>query len=154
MIEADPVVDEEPPSDEPPAVDEPPSDIGTGLTGGDGTDGFGLTSGSGAGGGTRLGGSGSGSAGSKWGYYNGQLARSIQGALRSHPDLKNLVFPPSRVAVTLDSTGRVIRVKLMDSTGDSRTDSILTRVLTGLQNPPKPSDMPSPIILRITSPRS
>jgi protein TonB len=149
MVEADPVVEEAPP-EEAPAPEEPPAELTTNLAGGTGND-FGLKQGSGRGnfgnGGQKM----IGGGGSKWGRYNAGLSRTIEEALKRHPATRNAKFPGTRTVLWLDSTGRILRAKLLDSTRTPSVDSAISNeILPGLIYQPQPADMPSPIVVRIT----
>ncbi len=128
-----------------------PSPLGTGLKG-DGAGLAGLGSGSGDGGGTI--GGGGGKAGSKFGWYAGQVQSKITEALHSNPKTKNASL---RIEVRIwpDSTGRITRAQLAGSTGDAALDgAIQNGVLTGLQlQEPPPAGMRLPIVLRLTARR-
>jgi outer membrane biosynthesis protein TonB len=53
-----------------------------------------------------------------------------------------------------DASGRISRAHLVGSTGDPALDTAITDALTGLQlSEPPPSDMPAPILLRLSSRR-
>src|SRR5260370_38727827 len=54
--------------------------------------------------------------------------------------------------IWVDNTARVTRAQLVGATGNPSLDSAITdKVLTGLQlKEPPPSDMPMPIVLRLT----
>ncbi|MBX3739750.1 MAG: hypothetical protein KF712_02065 [Akkermansiaceae bacterium] len=149
MVEAEPVVEEAPP-EEAPSPEEPPAELTTNLSGGTGND-FGLKQGSGRGnfgsGGQKM----IGSNGSKWGRYNAGLSRTIEEALKRHPATRNAKFSGTRTALWLDSTGRIQRAKLLDSTRTPSIDSAISNeILPGLIYQPQPADMPSPIVIRIT----
>jgi protein TonB len=142
---------EETPPEPKPADDPPP--LGTGIKGDGPPDGFGL-SGSGTG---RIGGLGSGGGSrSKWGWYAGQVQRSVSDALRSHRRTRNAMMNSIEVRIWPDrSTGRVTRVSLSPSTGDAALDAaIRDEVLGGLQLQQAPPDgMPTPIVMRINARR-
>lgn len=149
MVEAEPVVEDTPP-EEAPSPEEPPAELTTNLSGGNGND-FGLKQGSGKGnfgaGGNRM----IGGQGSKWGTYNAGLSRSIKQALERHPATRGAKFPSARAALWLDSTGRIQRAKLLDSTRSTAIDAALSaEILPGVIYQPQPADMPSPIVIRIS----
>ncbi len=150
MVEAEAPVEDEPPP-EAKAPDEPPSDLTTNLKG-EGPNSFGLAAGNGkGGGGGQTGGTGIGGTGSKYGRYNAGLIRTVKAALESHPSTRNAVFPPSRAALWLDSTGRITRAKLLDSTGSTTLNTAIPGdILPGTQYEPQPEGMPSPIIIRLS----
>ena len=139
--------DEQKPDDKP--ADKPADEpLGTALGGGDGS---GLGLGGGGGGGGKIGGSGS-KGGSKWGWYASAVSNRVMEALKS-----NKITRKAKAVITVriwpDSTGRINKVTLGSSTGDSAVDdAIKNQVLTGLVlNEPPPADMPMPINLRITA---
>jgi len=141
-----------PPKPEPAKAPDDPAPLGTNLKG-DGPGLAGLGGGSGLGGGT-LGGGGGGKAGSRFGWYAGQVQSKITEALRTNPKTKSASL---RIEVRIwpDSTGRVTRAQLSGSTGDSGLDNAIQNgVLTGLQlQEPPPAGMKLPIVLRLTARR-
>lgn len=150
MVEAETVVEDTPP-EESPAPEEPPAELTTNLAGGNGND-FGLKQGSGRGNFSSGGRQTIGAAGSKWGSYNAGLARTIEAALKRHPATRNASFGGTRTALWLDSTGRIERAKLLESTRLPSVDSVLTsEILPGLIYQPQPEGMPSPIVIRISA---
>lgn len=139
---------EEKPEDTPPA----PADasISTGIKG-PGADTFGLTSRSKKG---FLDGDGAGQAKrarSKWGWYAGQVQRTLREALQSHRRTRLADFTVA-VKIWPDKTGRVERAKLVGTTGDKAIDAALaSEILPGLQlQEPPPEAMPLPINLTFT----
>ena len=97
-------------------------------------------------------GGGGGGGGSKWGWYAGQVQNRLADALRNHPLTKRAGFT-NVVKIWSDSTGRITRVKLTGSTGDSKLDAAIeNEVFNGLVlTEPPPDDMPMPINLRLTA---
>ena len=79
----------------------------------------------------------------------------VHGEAAGHDRIKKSALSV-KTRVWVDSTGRIIRAKLAESTGDAAADSALVdEVLMGLQlTEPPPADMPSPIVLRLTARRS
>jgi hypothetical protein len=152
MLEQPEIVEAEAEPDEAPAPEAPPSDIGTGLTGGDGSDGFGLTTGRGAGGSSRIGGTGTRGGGGRFGRYAATVQTSVAEALRSHPATRGATLS-IQVRVWPDATGRITRVQLVGTTGNRATDeAIRNQVLTGHLLPePPPAEMPRPIVMRISA---
>lgn len=150
MIKETAAVEEPPPEDAPAA--EPAPDIGTNLTGPGGPDGFNI--------GRSKGGAGRGGYGlggaprSRWGFYAGQVQKTIADALRGNPKLRKAALN-AQVRVWADSNGRISRVTLAKSTGNAALDEAITsETLRGLQlaeAPPK--GMPMPINLRLTARR-
>ena len=135
-------------------VDQPPDAspaLGTNIQGNGAPDGFGL---SGRGGGFMGGGGGGGAGGSRFGWYAAKVTRAVSDALRQNSRTANAGFS-IRVRIWSDLTGRVTRVRLADSTGNSAVDAaIRDQVLTGFQLPEAPPDgMPMPIMMRLTARR-
>ena len=150
MIKETAAVEETPPEDAPSA--EPAPDIGTDLTGPGGPDGFNIgRSKPGAGGG----GAGLGGAPrSRWGWYAGQVQKTIADAMRRNPKLRQAALS-AQVRVWADANGRITRVTLVRSTGNPDLDDTITsEALRGVQlaeGPPQ--GMPMPINLKLTARR-
>lgn len=144
-------VEEEPPPEEAPAS-EPSVDIGTNLTGPGGPDGFNI--GGAKGGGARAAGGIGGGSRSRWGWYAGQVQKTIAEAVRKNPQLRKAVLS-AQVRIWADSSGRVTKVTLAKSTGDPAMDEILTtQTLRGLRlAEAPPQGMPMPITLKLTARR-
>jgi protein TonB len=153
MIEQAPVTEPEPKPEEPkPVNDDPPPPLGTNITGDGAPDGFGLsgTRGNGAGNGRGLGG---GRAASRWGWYAGKVQATLAETLRRNPRTREAVLN-GKLRIWPDSTGRITRATLADSSGDSALETAIAGALTGVQLPePPPAGMPSPILLRLSSRR-
>ncbi len=144
MIDQTPVDANEPKPDDKPAP--PTPSLGTGIKGNGPADGFGL---SGSAGNGYLGGSG-GHAGSRWGWYAGEVQAAIGDALRKNNLTRTAGFR-NEVRVSLDSTGRITRARVA-STGDPAVDQAINEALTGLQlSDAPPAGMPMPIVIRITA---
>jgi outer membrane biosynthesis protein TonB len=100
-----------------------------------------------------IGGGGGGGGGSgKWGWYASIVQAQIEAALRSNEKTRHAVM---RVKVRLwpDATGRVNRVQLMSSTGNSELDAVIRDQILGgmtLREPP-PKEMPMPIVMQVTA---
>jgi TonB family protein len=96
---------------------------------------------------------GGGGGGSRWGWYASMVQAQIESALRANAKTRNAVMEV-RIRLWADGSGRVTRVQLVSSTGDAELDGALRE---GLQNlalrEAPPSDMPMPIMTRITSRR-
>lgn len=149
MIEQEPEPTPDKPEDKP--ADEPKDEpLGTALTGGDGSSGLGA--GSGSGGRGMIGGNGGRKGATRWGWYAGQVQNRISEALRSNKVTRN-ASATITVRIWPDATGRINKVTLGSSTGNTAVDdAIKNEVLTGLVlNEPPPSDMPLPINLRISA---
>jgi protein TonB len=97
-----------------------------------------------------LGGGGGGGGGSRWGWYASIVQSQIEAALRANEKTRHAVLQ-IRIRLWSDAVGRISRVQLVSSTGDSALDAVLRdQVLTGLQlREPPPKDMPMPINLRV-----
>jgi len=98
---------------------------------------------------------GGGGGGSRWGWYATIVQQQIESALRQNPKTRNVILQV-QVRLWADRSGRIDRVQLVSSTGDVEVDAaIRSEVLPGiaLREPP-PSDMPMPIVARITARRS
>lgn len=162
MIAQEPIApDEEKPSATPeaPADEQPAGEtMGTSIQGNGPPDGFGLV-GSGGGGIVGLGGAGTGGGGqravSRWGWYGSQVQKQIHDALLENKTTRSA--PDVRIVVRLwpDAAGRITHAELARTTGDPALDEAIRKeVLTGLTlREPPPSDMPLPIVLRITGKR-
>ena len=98
---------------------------------------------------------GGGGGGSRWGWYAGIVQQQIEAALRANNKTRNAVMQ-IQVRLWSDASGRVSRVQLVSSTGDTELDSVIrNEVLAGLTlREPPPKDMPMPIVTRITARRS
>jgi periplasmic protein TonB len=131
----------------------PPGPLGVNAKGEGQGDSFGLV---GRPGGNGLLNGGGGGSGSKFGWYAAQVQSRIEQALRENSHTRGAAIPGLRVRIWADNTGRVTRAQLVGSTGNSSIDSAITNeVLTGLQlQEPPPSDMPMPIVLRVTAHRT
>jgi outer membrane biosynthesis protein TonB len=124
------------------------SPLTTSLTG-PGNDGFGL----GAGNGFGTGRGGTGGGGSRFGWYAGEVQQAIQDALNRNPVTNHAQFV-QKTRIWADASGRLIRLRLAGSTGDPEVDRAIEAALTGLQLPePPPTDMPMPIVMRISARR-
>ncbi len=122
-------------------LDEPPpaGDLGIDAEGTGPGDAFGLV---GRPGGSRLGRDGQGGAtAERW--YAGVVQRSITSAIRRHDKLRFSQFRGTRMDVWVDSSGRIVRVQLLESTGVPEIDTVLAgQALQGvvLDRPP-PQDL-------------
>jgi TonB family protein len=142
---------EQAPMDKPEDKPDDPKDVAPALTTsltGPGSDGFGVAAGH-----TGTGGTGGQTRGSQFGWYAGEVQRTIQEALSHNPVASHAQFV-QKVRVWADASGRLIRMKIAGSTGDPSVDRAIEETLTGLQLPePPPSDMPMPIVMRLTARR-
>ena len=132
--------------------DEAPKDVAPAITTnvtGNGSDAFGLSGGRGGSGGT----GGSGGARSRFGWYATQVQRAVQDALSRNHVVGQAEFT-NRIKVWADATGRVIRIKMEQSTGNAAVDQAINEALDGLQlQEAPPGDMPMPIMMRIVARR-
>jgi periplasmic protein TonB len=103
-------------------------------------------------GGVRLSNSG---GNARFGSYAAQVQSGIKEALLRNSKTRTASISGVRIRIWVDSTGRVTRAQLVDSTGNPSLDSAITdNALTGLQlKEPPPSDMPMPIVLRVSTHR-
>ena len=101
------------------------------------------------------GGGGGGGGGTRFGWYAAEVQSRIEEALHQNNKTKSASISGVRIRIWADNTARVTRAQLVGSTGDPSLDSAITNeVLTGLQlKEPPPSDMPMPIVLRVTAHR-
>lgn len=147
MVEQVPVENQQKP--EPPK--EAPPSLGTTITGnGPGMGGLSYGSGNGFGIGN---GHGTGTGGSKYGFYASEVQNKIAEAVRTNPKTRHAQMTVV-VRIWVDSTGRVTKARV-PSSGDPNVDKALQdEVLNGLQLPePPPSDMPMPIVMRLSARR-
>jgi outer membrane biosynthesis protein TonB len=147
MIEQQPV---ETPRDTPPdsSNEPPPGPLGLDAAGNGPGDLLGRPGGRGLIGG----GGGGGGGGSRWGWYASIVQSQIEAALRANEKTRHAVM---RIQVRLwpDVMGRINRVQLMSSTGNTELDAVIRDQILGgmtLREPP-PKDMPMPIITRVTA---
>jgi type IV secretory pathway VirB10-like protein len=98
---------------------------------------------------------GGGGGGSKWGWYATIVTQQIESALRDNPKTRHLVGQV-QVRLWADGSGRVSRVQLVTSSGKPEIDAMISgQVLAGLLlRQPPPTDMPMPIVTRITGRRT
>ena len=148
MVEQKPVENEEKPVPKPPDA---PAPLGTSITGPGGGPDMGLGTGLGGGGG--YGSGGGGRNGSKYGWYATQVQNRIADAMRTNPRTRKASMNVV-VRIWPDSTGRVTKARV-SSSGDPALDAALQNdILTNLQlAEPPPSDMPLPIVMRVSARR-
>jgi len=145
MIEQSPM---DKPEDKPDDAPKDPSPAITTNVTGTGSDAFGLS-----GGGGRGSGSGGGGPHSRFGWYAGQVQRIVQDALSRSHVLSQAEFT-DKIKIWADSTGRVTRIKLEQSTGNAAIDQAINEALEGLQlKEAPPGDMPMPILMRVVARR-
>jgi outer membrane biosynthesis protein TonB len=146
MIEQEPINPQEDKPDDRPKDSAPA--VTTNVTG-TGSDAFGL-GGPGKGGG---GGGDSGGHHSRFGWYAGEVQRTIQEALGRSAVTSRAEFE-RKVGIWADITGRVTRVRVVGSKDDPAINQAIDDVLTGLLLPePPPKEMPMPIVLRLVARR-
>jgi len=146
MVLQEPVADDEQRPDDPSPEPPPGLDLGPGVPGGNGP-----STGSGGGRGSSVGGSGRRGSGSKFGWYAAIIQSGIRDALARNPETRSSVFPSLVVKIWANANGKIVRAKLIDSTGKPALDqAIENQVLSSLQLPQGPPEgMPMPINLRI-----
>lgn len=146
MVEQQPVENEQKQQPKPPDA---PAAPGTNITGPGGMD-MGLGRGNGSG----FGPGGGGGPRSKYGWYASEVQSRVRDAMTNNPRTRNASMNVV-VRIWPDPSGRVAKVRIAGTTGDSAVDSALRdEVLNGLQiGDPPPSDMPLPIVLRLTAQR-
>jgi len=104
-----------------------------------GTDAFGLAAGSGGG--------SVGSGGLEDGSYSRYLGSTIQQAVQQDDTLNRLVFSAD-IAIWVDETGHIAKVKVIRSSGDTTTDEALVAALqtaSALEQPPASFQFPQRI---------
>jgi TonB family protein len=144
-VEKPPEPTDAPPVDQPvdaPAPDKPaeasdasadpaPGDNALSAREGAGPSNYGLAVGNG--GGLRIGGrAGGGGGGDAFASYAGVALTAIRLATQADRELARGRYT-ARLLVEVDAQGRITDVRVIDSSGDTRRDARLTRVLTGLQ---------------------
>jgi len=101
--------------------------------------------------GSKVGGSpygGRGGGGSRWGWFASKVQTQITDALGKNDKVKYAVMQ-LQFRLWADSTGRVTRVELVNSSGNPEVDAAVRSEVGRLTlNEPPPSDMPMPILLR------
>ena len=129
---------------------EPPEGLGTNVSGTGGPD-YGLGhSGNGMIGGT---GKGSHAGGSRFGAYAAKLQLAITEALRENPQTRNAKFTVNS-ALWEDAHGKIVRARLVQSTGNAALDNAISDVLKALQiDDEPPAGMPMPIRIRLNARR-
>jgi hypothetical protein len=137
----------------PKSHDKAPGPLGLNAKGEGAGDSFGLV-GKPGGNGLLGDGSGDGVGGTRWGWYAGEVQATVEQALRNNPHTRAASLR-LEIKIWPNATGRIVRVELDGSTGDPTVDTAMkNEVLNGLQlQEPPPSDMPLPIVMRITARR-
>ncbi len=133
----------EPPKEKPAEV------LGTSIHGPGGGQDLGLGSGLGEGNGYGE----QGASGSKYGWYASEVQNRIADAVRGNQKTRTATMNV-KIYIWSDSTGRITRARVSGG-GDQALDATLQNdILTGLQlTDPPPSDMPMPIVMRLTAQR-
>ncbi|NIK88958.1 TonB family protein [Rhizomicrobium palustre] len=87
--------------------------------------------------------------GSRWGWYAGIVQQQVENALRANRKTRRAVFDVE-VAVWIDTSGRVTRVKVRRSTGSRELDAAIeNEVFAGMVvREAPPPDMPMPMVMR------
>ena len=141
--------------DQPEDEGPPPGEqLGLDADGSGSGDGFGLAARKGGRDITTLG--GGGPKGNPWGRYDALLNEAVssafQQALAREKALKGKNYKVI-VKVWIDSSGKVTRAALVDSTGDSLADEVLKEALRNMRTlrESPPADMPQPVKIRVTS---
>jgi hypothetical protein len=153
MVEQNPVA--EPDKAPEPKVAEPPKEasaaLGTNVQGNGPSDGFGLgSSGNGWFGGK--GGGNGGRMGGKYDAYAYETQKKIQQVLSQDPKTKHAKFR-GELRVWEDNTGRVIRTKFSGSADDPSVKDEIKSTIASLSFNGPPSDMPMPLVIRLTATR-
>lgn len=93
-----------------------------------------------------------GGGGTRFGLYAAQVQSGIKEALLQNNKTRTASISGVVIRIWIDNTARVTRAQLVGTTGNPSLDSAITdKVLTGLQlKEAPPSDMPMPIVLRLT----
>ncbi len=94
-------------------------------------------------------------SGTRFASYAAQVQARIKEALLQNNKTNTALIVGVLVRIWVDSMGRVTRVQLPVSTANPLLDRAITNeVLTGLQlKEPPPSNMPMPIVVRVTTHR-
>lgn len=128
----------------------PPGPLGLDAEGSGPGDAYGLV---GQPGGRALGeggaGGGGGSGPASWKWYANALQAEFVEAISGHEKTRYADFPRTKLAIWATPDGRVSKIRLQRSTGDSDVDNAIERELTQrimLKQPP-PKDMPMPIVI-------
>ena len=96
-----------------------------------------------------------GGGGSRWGAYAAMVQKEMTAALEANPKTKKAVVQGVKIRLWADSTGRITKVQLENSTGDAEVDNAIRNEVFGgltLREPP-PKDMPMPVVTRVTERR-
>ena len=98
-------------------------------------------------------GGGTGGHHSRFGWYAGEVQKTIQEALSRNTVTGRSEFA-RRVRIWADASGRVTKVKLDASMEDPALNRAIGDAITGLQLPEAPPrDMPMPIVMRLVARR-
>jgi TonB family protein len=95
-----------------------------------------------------------GGGGTRWGWYASIVQSQVDSALRNNEKTRNAQMQV-QIRIWADESGRVTRVQITPSTGDSALDAALRDEVLGglvLRQPP-PKDMPMPMVLRVSERR-
>ena len=138
----------EPPVDKPmdsPKDEPPPGPLALDAKGEAGNDAFGL--GGKQGGADFLDGGG---GGTRFGHYATLMINSIQKSVHDDDKLADAKFRAT-LKVWLSDGGKIQRVELLHTSGNSTTDSRIEQVINAMPALPEapPKDMPQPIVVRI-----
>jgi periplasmic protein TonB len=92
--------------------------------------------------------------GTRWGWYASIVQSQVESALRNSDKTRNATMQV-QIKLWADSAGRVIRVQITPSTGDTALDAVMRDDVLGglvLRQPP-PKDMPMPMVLSVSERR-
>jgi periplasmic protein TonB len=92
---------------------------------------------------------------SRFAWYAAQLQSSIKEALNQNNKTRTASISGVVIRIWVDNTAPITRAELVGTLGDPSLDRAITNeVLPGLQlKAPPPSDMPMPIVVRVTTHR-
>jgi periplasmic protein TonB len=135
---------QETPEEAPPDESAPMEQLGLDAEGVAGSDGFGLAA--------RKGGRELGLGGAVFGWYTGRLKDAILDMLSEDERIRRKKYQVS-VSVWVGDDGKVERIKLNSTTGDSDVDGAIEQRLASAltMSEPPPLEMPQPVTLRIVS---
>jgi hypothetical protein len=148
-IEPPPTPDDKPKDDAPP----PDAPLALDAQGSAGSDAFGL--GAKPGGqalqlGQTIGGGGGGTGGNGFGHYASLMQDQISKRLRDDEKLNSNKFRAT-IRVWLSSIGKVDKVQVLRTTGDTQIDTLIEQAIGTMPPLPEspPKEMPQPVIVRV-----
>ena len=94
-------------------------------------------------------------ASSRANAYATIVQEQMQAALKANPKTRTATLQGLKIRLWADSSGRITKVQLDGSTGDTALDSVIrNEVFAGLTlKEPPPKDMPMPVVTRVTERR-